>query len=44
MSIGPDDIVAFWRAAGADKWWKKDAGFDEEIRRRFESCRRAAMW
>ena len=43
MAIGSDDIVAFWRAAGADRWWKKDAAFDEEILRRFESCRRAAM-
>jgi uncharacterized protein (DUF924 family) len=32
---GPDDVLAFWRAAGPDKWFKKDAAFDAEISTRF---------
>ena len=33
------DVLAFWRAAGPDKWFKKDAGLDGEIVSRF-----AALW
>jgi uncharacterized protein (DUF924 family) len=29
------EVVSFWRAAGPDRWFKKDPAFDEEIRRRF---------
>jgi uncharacterized protein (DUF924 family) len=29
------DVLAFWRSAGPDKWFKKDAAFDAEIARRF---------
>ena len=29
------DVVAFWREAGPDRWFEKDAAFDAEIRRRF---------
>jgi uncharacterized protein (DUF924 family) len=29
------EIVAFWREAGANKWFAKDAAFDNDIRRRF---------
>lgn len=28
-------IVAFWREAGPERWYKKDAAFDDEIRTRF---------
>ena len=38
----PADVVAFWRAAGADRWFKKDTSFDEEIRRRFLAASEAA--
>jgi uncharacterized protein (DUF924 family) len=31
----PETVLAFWRAAGPDKWFKKDESFDAEIRRRF---------
>jgi uncharacterized protein (DUF924 family) len=31
----PDDVLAFWRAAGPKKWFKKDAAFDTEIATRF---------
>ena len=27
----PQSVLAFWRAAGPDKWFEKDAGFDAEI-------------
>jgi uncharacterized protein (DUF924 family) len=30
-----DEIVSFWRAAGAERWFNKDTAFDEEIRQRF---------
>ena len=33
------DVLAFWRAAGPDKWFKKDAAFDTEIASRF-----SALW
>ena len=29
--IGPLDVLAFWRAAGPDKWFSKDTAFDTEI-------------
>jgi uncharacterized protein (DUF924 family) len=38
----PSDIIAFWREAGPERWFKKDAGFDEEIRRRFLGVYEAA--
>jgi uncharacterized protein (DUF924 family) len=43
MSIeAPAAIVAFWRAAGSDRWFKKDLAFDDEIKRRFLSTYEAA--
>lgn len=36
-AIGPMEVLAFWRAAGPDKWFEKDAAFDAEIVARF-SC------
>lgn len=36
------DVVAFWREAGAERWFKKDAAFDDEIRRRFLTSYEAA--
>jgi uncharacterized protein (DUF924 family) len=38
----PADIVSFWRDAGPERWFKKDAGFDEEIRGRFLAIHEAA--
>jgi uncharacterized protein (DUF924 family) len=35
-------IVAFWREAGTDRWFAKDAAFDDEIRRRFMASYEAA--
>ena len=31
----PPDVVAFWREAGPERWFKKDIAFDDDIRRRF---------
>jgi uncharacterized protein (DUF924 family) len=33
--VTPADVLAFWRAAGPDKWFEKDDAFDAEIRVRF---------
>ena len=40
--IGPQTVLAFWRAAGPDKWYNKDAGFDAEIGTRFLGIYEAA--
>ena len=37
-----EGIVAFWRAAGPERWFKKDAAFDAEIAARFPAAREAA--
>ena len=39
----PADVLAFWRAAGPDKWFTKDAAFDAEIGRRFLPTYQAAV-
>jgi uncharacterized protein (DUF924 family) len=31
----PADILAFWREAGRDRWYKKDEAFDAKVRRRY---------
>jgi uncharacterized protein (DUF924 family) len=31
----PESVLAFWRAAGPDKWFKKDTAFDDDVRARF---------
>jgi uncharacterized protein (DUF924 family) len=41
-AASPDTVLAFWRAAGPDKWFKKDAAFDAEIRARFLATYQAA--
>ena len=33
--VTPADILAFWRDAGPDRWYKRDDAFDAEVRRRF---------
>ena len=33
--MSPGEVLAFWRAAGPDKWFEKDDAFDGEIRERF---------
>jgi uncharacterized protein (DUF924 family) len=38
----PHDVLAFWRAAGSDKWFTKDTAFDDAIRTRFLATYEAA--
>ena len=38
----PADIVSFWRDAGPERWFKKDAAFDDEIRDHFLLTHEAA--
>jgi uncharacterized protein (DUF924 family) len=35
IGIGSGDVVTFWREAGPEKWFKKDAAFDGVIADRF---------
>jgi uncharacterized protein (DUF924 family) len=39
----PAEILAFWREAGPDRWYRRDDAFDAEVRRRYlELWRKAA--
>lgn len=38
----PDDVIAFWREAGPEKWFARDDAFDAEIRARFLATHEAA--
>jgi len=40
--ITPSAVVAFWKEAGPQKWFAKDAAFDAEFRRRFHDAHVAA--
>jgi uncharacterized protein (DUF924 family) len=31
----PAGVLAFWREAGPERWYKKDGAFDDEVRRRY---------
>jgi uncharacterized protein (DUF924 family) len=42
VHVDPDEVLAFWRAAGPDKWFNKDTAFDCEIKVRFLALWRAA--
>jgi len=33
--FSPDDVISFWREAGAERWFKADADFDASIRARY---------
>ncbi|MGY3618779.1 DUF924 family protein [Bradyrhizobium sp. USDA 10063] len=33
--VTPAEILAFWRAAGPDRWYTPDDAFDAELRRRY---------
>jgi len=37
--IAPAGVLAFWREAGREHWYKRDDAFDAEVRRRF-----LALW
>jgi uncharacterized protein (DUF924 family) len=34
-AVTPAEILAFWRDAGPDRWYRRDDAFDAEVRRRF---------
>ncbi|MET0430588.1 MAG: DUF924 family protein [Microvirga sp.] len=38
----PDEIISFWRAAGPDRWFAADEGFDRTCRNRFLPSHEAA--
>lgn len=42
MIATPNDILGFWRNAGPDKWYAKNARFDDAIRLKFEPLHHAA--
>ncbi len=42
MIASPASVLAFWREAGHDKWFKKDVAFDDAIRTRFLATYEAA--
>jgi uncharacterized protein (DUF924 family) len=35
FGVRPQDILSFWRDAGEERWYRKDAAFDEAIRARY---------
>lgn len=39
IDITPSGILAFWREAGRERWYKRSDAFDAEVRRRF-----LALW
>jgi uncharacterized protein (DUF924 family) len=39
----PEDVLAFWREAGPDRWYARDDAFDAAIRTRFLSTYEAAV-
>jgi uncharacterized protein (DUF924 family) len=40
--VTPADVLAFWRQAGADRWYARDDAFDAEIRARYLELWRSA--
>ena len=47
LSLQPQDVVAFWRDAGPQAWFTKDAAFDERFRQRCgvaHLARRPGSW
>jgi uncharacterized protein (DUF924 family) len=41
--LAPADILAFWRAAGSERWYQRDDAFDADLRRRFLGLWRKAL-
>jgi uncharacterized protein (DUF924 family) len=39
QTVAPEEVLAFWRVAGPDRWFNNDPAFDEEIATRF-----LALW
>jgi uncharacterized protein (DUF924 family) len=42
LTATPADVLAFWREAGPQRWFKKDEGFDARFRARFLAAHEAA--
>ncbi|HEV7352624.1 MAG TPA: DUF924 family protein [Brevundimonas sp.] len=42
QDIDPNAVVAFWKAAGPERWFAKDDAFDAEFGRRFMAAHLAA--
>jgi len=42
QAFAAGDIVAFWTAAGPERWFNKDEAFDQELRQRFLAAHEAA--
>lgn len=40
--VQPADVLAFWRAAGPQQWFRKNESFDDEFRARFLGAHEAA--
>lgn len=40
--MGPAEVIAFWREAGPDKWFNKNADFDRAIAGRFAALHEEA--
>ena len=40
--LDPMDVLAFWRGAGPNKWFRKDEAFDVEVAARFRALWQAA--
>ena len=43
MSESPEDVIAFWRDAGPEKWFTTDEAFDAQIADRFSVLHGAAV-
>lgn len=43
MLLTPAEIIAFWRAAGPDRWFKADPGFDAQVRDALLAAHEAAV-
>jgi uncharacterized protein (DUF924 family) len=41
-NFSADEIVAFWKTAGPDRWFKKDDTFDQQLRDRFLTAHETA--
>lgn len=41
-AVVPDDVIRFWREAGADRWFAKNDAFDQQFRERFTEAHFAA--
>ncbi len=42
MPAAPEEVLAFWRAAGPKRWFAVDSAFDAQIRERFLATHEAA--